>query len=270
MEANRDLLNAQMEYIFWLQIMGDHAQFIYAYLKADNHELSQQARNFISKFDETLHMVRGQLTQESLDKTNQITLQLISDFKNFQLQLLTLSLNGSNQVLITPSFLNEMLYELDEFQLIIYSIKNKIALTLHPIHYHLHWLNDAIIHASTIAANLDNAEKELIAQVNQFEQLFTDLFLKALMIGGYLQTKLTSFPALNRLNEQAEIALFNFKELLDQICDLRINGKVLGSLSPLLIDHMAREECYYLWKISLTVGTLQKPGCDPQRARIAL
>jgi len=43
--------------------------------------------------------------------------------------------------------------------------------------------------------------------------------------------------------------------------------KVLGIISPLVLDHMFREECYYLTKLSMVSDT-KEPDCDPGKPRV--
>jgi hypothetical protein len=111
-------------------------------------------------------------------------------------------------------------------------------------------------------------EKDLIDESNHYELQFTDLLLKAMMIKGYLRTQLNNIPSLGRLNMQVEILISSFKDLLEELRDERMSGQILGSLFPLMADHMAREECYYLWKLTQTAGLTKKPDFDPARARI--
>ncbi|GAB6889346.1 DUF2935 domain-containing protein [Geobacillus stearothermophilus] len=42
---------------------------------------------------------------------------------------------------------------------------------------------------------------------------------------------------------------------------------VQGMQSPLMADHMAREECYYLQKLAETTGEVKAPACDPTKPR---
>ena len=45
-----------------------------------------------------------------------------------------------------------------------------------------------------------------------------------------------------------------------------IEKEILGTLSPLMADHMFREECYYLTKLAMVAGT-KNPTCDPTKLR---
>ncbi len=48
---------------------------------------------------------------------------------------------------------------------------------------------------------------------------------------------------------------------------MELNQEVLGVLSPLMADHMAHEECYYLQKLEETTGEVKPPACDPAKPR---
>ena len=88
-------------------------------------------------------------------------------------------------------------------------------------------------------------------------------------MNGYLRTQ-KKFPSLEQLNEEVGILIYNFKEFLEDIRDKSIDKRVLGTLTPLMVDHMAREECYYLWKLTRVAGLINRPNCDPTRQRIDL
>lgn len=46
-----------------------------------------------------------------------------------------------------------------------------------------------------------------------------------------------------------------------------LSAETLDVISPLMPDHMAREECYYLIKLALT-GAVPSPECDPTTPRV--
>jgi subtilase family serine protease len=74
------------------------------------------------------------------------------------------------------------------------------------------------------------------------------------------------FPALDRLNEEANMKMNSFKQFLEELKALTIEKKILGILNPLTPDHMYREECYYQTKMSL-VSKIENPECDPAKPR---
>ncbi len=253
---------------FWLQIMGDHARFIFLSLAPTESEYILTAQQFILVFDELLNDAQKSLSLQELEELLSKAYSEVYRFREFKLELLTMSLNSDLKSHLPPTFFNDMLNELEEFLQILVAFREHKPILLHPLHYHMLWLSDAVGHSASITAQLDPAEKDLIDLASRYELQFEDLYSKALFMNGYLRTQLMSFPSLNRLNDQAAMAIRSFSEFLDTLRDQKMDNKVLGTLMPLLADHMSREECYYLWKLSQTTDTVRKPDCDPARPRM--
>ncbi|QHQ63752.1 DUF2935 domain-containing protein [Anaerocolumna sedimenticola] len=255
------------EHRFWLQILGDHARFIYYSLAPNEVEAIKEAKQFMDKYDELLDKAREQLSQSELDQLNQKAYELTYEFRQFKLELMALTLTAKIKVHLSTSFFNHMINELEEYLLVLIAASEGENPIFHPIHYHLRWLSDAVGHAAGVAANLDEVEKDMIEESKWYEKEFTDLFMKSVQVEGYLRTGLDNFPSLERLNEQAVNIMVPFKELLEDIMVLRSDSRLLGTLMPLMADHMAREECYYLIKLSQTAKTA-KPDCNPAKPRM--
>lgn len=259
---------ALMEHQFWLQIMGDHSRFIFFSLAINEIDYLQRSQDFIISFDQLLEQTRNITNEKELDVITKQAHRLTLQLREFKLMLLSLTLSSSIKLHLSSSFINDMLNELDEYLKVINAISTKSPLIFHPLHYHLLWLADALGHAAAVSANLDFIEKDIINKSLSYEMQFTDLVLKATMMNGYLRTRLDKFPSLNRLNQQVELTITSFKAFLEDLRDERMSGRILGTLFPLIADHMVREECYYLWKLSQTVGLTKRPDCDPVSPRI--
>lgn len=258
---------ALMENRFWLQIMGDHSRFIFFTLAPSEAEFIATAQKFILLFDELLDKSYQKLSENELAELIENAYQATFHLREFKLELLRMSINSDLKAQLPPSFYNNMLNELEEYLQILMALQNGNAKPLHPLHYHMLWLSDAAGHAASVAVALDFVEKDMIDRSYRFEMQFQDLYLKALTMNGYLRTQLASFPAMGRLNDQASGSITVFMEFLDTLRDQRSDNKILGTLMPLMADHMSREECYYLYKLSQSTGTIRKPECDPTRPR---
>ena len=257
-----------MEHRFWLQIMGDHARFIFFSLAPNEVEYLQRAQDFIIGFDQLLDQANNTESTEALDLVTKQAFQLTMQLREFKLLLLSLTLSSDIKIHLTSSFINDMLNELDEYITILHSLNSNHPVLYHPLHYHLLWLPDAIGHAASVSSNIDFIEKDILDKSNYYELQFTDLYIKATMMNGYLRTQLDNFPSLSRLNKQVEVIITSFKTFLEELRDERMNGHILGTLFPLMADHMSREECYYLWKLTQTAGLTRKPDCNPGSPRI--
>jgi len=256
------------EHRFWLQIMGDHARFIFFSLAPNEVEYLQRSQDFIIGFDELLESVNRVSNTEELELITKQAYQLTLHLREFKLLLLSHTLSSDIKIHLTSTFINDMLNELEEYLTVLSLLQSKESILFHPLHYHLLWLTDAVGHAATLASNLDPIEKDMIDKSGYFEAQFTDLLLKATIMNGYIRTQLSNFPALDRLNKQVETSIALFMDFLAEIRDQRISGQILGNLFPLMADHMAREECYYLLKLSRTAGLTKRPDCNPASPRI--
>lgn len=270
MNTSSNVETALFEHRFWLQILGDHSRFIFFSLAATETEYIVLAQEFIHLFDQLLEEANRPADEEALNKLNDNALKGAYRFRAFKLELLTMSLEGDLKIQLPPSFFNDMLNELEEYIYILANLKENSLNDVHPIHYHMLWLADAIGHAASIESGLDFIEAELINQACRFRIQFQDLYLKALMMNGYLRTDLKRFPALLRLSEQAAITVQSFTDYLDSLRDKRADHRILGTLMPLMADHMSREECYYLCKLSKGTSIIRRPDCDPIRPRLEL
>lgn len=256
------------EHRFWLQIMGDHARFIFLSLAPAESEYILTAQNFIIRLDDLLNQALQPLSAAALLQLNQNAQSAINRLRDFKLELLRMSITSDLRSHLPASFYNDMLNELEEYQLIITMIMKGQKLVFHPLHYHILWLTDAIGHAAGIISALDPVERDMMAKAHDYELQYNELFYKAYIMNGYLRAGTNSFPSLERLNNEAYMLSTDFMIFLEKIRDQRMDLRILGSLMPLLADHMARESCYYLCKLSQTIETIRKPDCDPSRPRM--
>jgi Protein of unknown function (DUF2935). len=263
-----DITNALFEHRFWLPIMGDHSRFIFFSLPPTETEYIITAQEFIILFDQLSNQASKQLTITEMEELSRKAYEATYRLREFKLELLSMSLTSELKSHLPPSFFNDMLNELEEYMFILNSLINGQIPLLHPLHYHMLWLTDAVGHAASIQSGLDFIEKDLIHVANQFEDQFKDLAAKSLMMNGYLRTNMDSFPSMDRLNDQSVHIMNDFMEFLGTLRDQRQDGRILGTLMPLMADHMYREECYYLHKLSQTTTNVRKSDCNPASPRL--
>lgn len=255
---------ARFEHEFWLQILGDHARFIYEALAPVEQENIEIAFEFIQKFDTLLEKAKSEEVSQVTDLAEAETLK----FREFKLSLLKKHLVGKIKIHLSPTFINHMLNELDEYVRLLKYFKSKqTPPVFHELHHHLVWLLDAIGHAGAISSNLDQVEKRLKEKSEHYMKHFEEFYLKAVEMVGYLRTNLSTFPALEKMNVDVNLEMTLFMHFLKEIEELELNKQALGTFAPLMADHMSREECYYLMKISESTN-LAMPNCDPTKPRI--
>jgi hypothetical protein len=255
------------EHQFWLQILGDHARFIHDSLSPDEEEKIARSSYFIQTFDKLLAQARKPLSNAHVSELTKIALAKAQEFRGFKLELIKEHIAGTIKISLPPTFINHMVNEIEEYLRIMLNILEGQSPDASPLHYHNLWLPDAAGHAGAIQCRLDDVESGLRMRSKDFVNGFHDLHMKAEEFVGYTRTNLQEFPALSRLNHQAESLIEMFMRFLKEIEDQIIDKSVLGTLLPLMTDHMFREECYYIYSLS-KVSEVKNPDCNPAKPRL--
>lgn len=259
---------AAYELRFWLQILGDHGRFIRDSLAPTETKHIETATAFIHLFDSLLSEARQSQSEEAFYQLSIKAKKSGENLREFKLLLLEKLLLKNVVISLPPSFINHMVNELDEFlRVVTYLTNQEVPPVVHPLHHDLLWLLDAAGHAGAIDSNLDRVEKDLKKKSEMFTKQFEDFYLKAVEMAGYLRTNLTNFPALSRFHHEIDLEFTIFKAFLQEIEELELTGQTLSVLTPLMADHMAREECYYLFKLAESTEVVRTPDCDPTKPR---
>ncbi|QDP39128.1 DUF2935 domain-containing protein [Radiobacillus deserti] len=260
------LKSAEFEHQFWLQVLGDHSRFIRDSLYPKEKKDIETAQEFVFLFDELLKKSKP-LAETNVIAFTKVAESATDQLKDFKLSILERHLNGKIGILLSPTFINHTLNELEEYQLVIDYLKQGEAPPIfHELHHHLIWLVDASGHAGIINDHLDGVEKRLKQKSKTFEEHFNSFYLKAIELTGYLRTNQKSFPALTRFNSDVEVEMNLFRGFLHEVEEMELSEELLGTFSGLMADHMAREECYYLIKLAESTNT-PMPNCDPTKPR---
>lgn len=244
------LKSAIFEHEFWLEVLEDHARFIHDSLYPSERQDIEKASYFIQNFNQLLNKSR------SLNESNAISFSIstenvVEQLKAFKLSIIKRQLTGDIGIHLTPTFLNHMVNELEEYQLVLSYLKEgKIPPVFHELHHHLIWLLDASGHAGAIDSQMDMVEKRLKEKSKTFTKHFDQFYLKAVELTGYLRANVKTFPALKRFNNDVEIEMELFKTFLNELEEMELSAEVLGTFTASMADHMAREEHYYLMKLA--------------------
>jgi hypothetical protein len=262
--TNKNLI--LFEHRFWLQVLGDHSRMLLSTLSSEETDEIKKVTYFKKLFDNLLDKSREDLSSEELYDLNVVAFNAAQEIRCYKLDIIKKQLCGNIKINLPPTFINHMVNEVEEYLFILNCILQNIYPEVNPLHHHLLWLLDGSGHAYGIAGDLDMIEKEYIEKSRAFAKNFDSLYLKAIEMHGYMRTGLFNFPSLEKLNEDASKDMHDFKDYLKELFNLVKEKKVLGSIMPLVLDHMYREECYYLTKLSM-VSKTEKPECDPTKPR---
>lgn len=256
------------EHRFWLQILGDHSRFIYNALTPKEANDIQVAYHFITGFDQLLNQARLPDAGNNLEQLNKQAYELTLQLQKFKLSVLDRLLIRQIQIGLSPTFVNHMLNELEEYLRILVSLlAGKGVPVFAALHHDLLWLPDAGGHAASIASDLDAVEKRLIHKSELFEQHFNEFYLKAIELSGYTRTMRANFPALAKFHNDVNMEMSIFMAFLTELETIDLSAELLSRLNPLVPDHMYREECYYLSKLAQS-GAITSHDCDPTKPRV--
>lgn len=255
------------EHLFWLQVLGDHARFIFSNLSPKEEDEIRIANGFLLKFDQLLNEAHEVVKPRDLMDLTNAAFETAKKLREFKLHLLSRHLTQIFDFHLPPTFINHMVNELEEYlQILEYYFCKKMVPCMHPLHHELLWVKDAQGHANALTSGFDDTETELKKKSNEFMKEFRNLYDKAVELHGYLRTELTEFPALCRYNFEVQEKIDLFREFLCYLREIYTSREGLGSIVPLIPDHMLREECYFLIKLS-EVSNITEPDCDPTRPR---
>jgi hypothetical protein len=255
------------EHQFWLQILGDHSRFLLNSFSPKEVSFIEQANRFKNLFDSLLKKSKQLLSEEELFILNNHAYDAAMKIREFKLDIIDRQITDKITISLPPTFINHMVNEVDEYIFVLTRLMEGDVPNIGSIHLNLLWLPDGAGHASNIASGLDMTEKELIKESNQYSKEFDNLYLRTIEYNGYTRTGICNFPALDSLNNNVDKTMSCFKEFLNELKRGIIEKKILGTLVPLVPDHMFREECYYLMKLSM-VSNIKKPECDPAKPRV--
>jgi hypothetical protein len=260
--------SALFEHRFWLQILGDHARFIYNTLSPVEKQDIQLADSYIEGFDRLLEAARTIQAEIELGELATQAHLLTEDFRAFKLDLLSRALLGKVKIGLTPTFINHMVNELEEYLRILNElVQGRPVPIFDALHHDFLWLPDAAGHAAAIASDLDSVERQLIKQSEKFRKHFEQLYMKSIEMAGYMRTNLKDFPAFLRLHKEVDLEMKLFVGFLNELEEMEFSAEVLDRISPLMPDHMMREECYYLMKLA-QLGLVSEPNCQPDKPRV--
>jgi len=252
---------------FWLQILGDHSRFIHDSLAPSEKDYIKTAESFKNRFDKLLHDSKQLVDEQSLLFLVQEANKASEEIRAFKLELIKDHLVGKIKISLPPSFINHMVNEVEEAIRIFSCLSiGQTPPLVHSLHHDLLWLLDAAGHAGAVDANLDQVEKKLKEESRLFTKDWEGFYLKAVELAGYLRTNVLEFPSLTKFHNDVYLEMSIFKRFLRELEEMELMNEALGTLSPLMADHMAREECYYLKKLSETTD-LPSPNCDPAKPR---
>ncbi|MDF2700686.1 MAG: hypothetical protein K0Q49_2249 [Haloplasmataceae bacterium] len=248
------MLNPIEEIYFWSSIMSDHGEFILTLMSPRETEFIKKANYFKTEWtkihNEAEVIINASDTINATELVNKSVL-LLKDFIEFKKIILGKLLKCEISFNQVPSFVNHMLNEANEFYRNLYLATGNKKMNPYDETILLHklWLRDASGHAAAVSGSLDPVEAILVKEACDFKDKFDNLYIKAYELGLMIERTQVESKAILYLNEEVNQVLTDFICFLDRVKNLRIECKVMGYIVPEMVDHMIREEKYYLAKV---------------------
>lgn len=234
-------MDINFENRFWQKTLSDHLDFIHDKLFSNEINLL-----------ETTNSLKGGLVNSP--KTLPETLTVVKSIKDLKINILYGLLSNTVKINLNPTFINHMLNEIEEYITILSSAIEGKVVTPSPVHLHLVWLPDAVGHSVAVSCDLDPIEKLDIKKFKKYKKKFHILHVKALEFKGYLRAAIIDdSPMMSQLNNDVSLIMSRFITHLSELSGQREESTKLGIITPQLLNHMIREELYYLTKLGLKV-----------------
>ncbi len=251
------MLDIRKEIEFWSLIMRDHALFQFTSLSPKETETIKTAKYFMNLFENYYREIKtNPIEMNNIINNNKNSL---NQFIQFKKMMLTKLMNCEIELAMSPSFLNHMINEaLEYYQVLSYADGTvRFNHTLEMLRLHKIWLPDASGHTKFIVSQLDGIELCYIDEALVFMERFDKLFKKAFELFLIFEKTGLENGSMLQFNREVEKTLEEFVKFLDMIEKLRKNCVIYatGTFSPLIPNHMLREEKYYLYRIKLLEGS---------------
>lgn len=278
------IAEALRENWFWAGVFRDHATFIFERLAPGQEKEIRWARGFAESFEriheESLQVARSasipgpagtyavadpppeaplaalgghelRIMDQKVQRLARASLEVLGSLRTFKQELLERHLECRVRLGLGPTLLAHMIVEAEEGHRALTGAREKADLppALESLHHHLIWLPDAAGHAAALNNGLDGPEQELRERTERFHQLFSGMQIRALELYSMLRVAPRMVGALSRLNRDAVAQIGVFRAFLAELRQHLEGCEVLGTLTPLLADHMLREELYYTEKL---------------------
>jgi hypothetical protein len=275
------IANTIRETWFWTEILGDHAQLLHENLAPSEEQAIRWSRQFQTGFrtlgsqaaelaksagirgpagsyaltgrpeePEPLMRLDGQELNRYAAESAQVAhraVDLLTSLRGFKEQVLQQQLDCQIKLGFGPVLVAHMITEAEEAHRTLTRAREHAPLppSLEALHHHLIWLPDASGHAVALHNSLDGVERPLREQAEAFSQVFNGLQIKALELYSMLRVAPRMVGALKRLNQDSMARIAAFRAFLLELREHAEGCELMGSLMPLLADHMLREELYY-------------------------
>jgi hypothetical protein len=216
---------------FWLGITRDHLQFIHDSSAPSEFEFISRSRDLLAR----LPTVPLELTVDKLEEIHQFVHHVLA----LKLYVIEEQVTRDAKLSLSPTFIKHSKDELQMFDRLL----SGEAVDLWD--YHKLWLNDTAGHCQAITCRVDETEKSIKKKYKKLCKDFKELHSKAMEYSEYFVSG-EVFPAVAKLTSDSVAHVTIFLRSVSELLSMKKENLVLGTISPLMLDHMVREQSYYI------------------------
>lgn len=234
---------------FWLQVMEEHAAFIYDHLSPRETARARQAEGFVEAYGRLRRIAEQAQTGLSPDFARE-ALALSSQFHAYKVGIMGERLNNSIVFNLTPAFMNGIIMELEEYMRLLAPLTRGEAPPPENVFHHMFlWLPDQIGHAALLLKDLDLTEREMSRKAELFQTTFTGLYLNTVQAAGYARATPAEVPFLEKLVADTAEQVKAFYAVVQQAAALYEADRLLNRATLTFLTHHFGESEYFLRKL---------------------
>lgn len=254
---------------FWLQLLGDLAEYMLREIPSTSEEVIGQLRGFISRFDALTSRAFQNLNAEEIARLNQDSLSETKNFRAFLLELLKMQLKENYYTGILPIVMNHFISYAD---LYIYLLDGFLQDKQHEIDglgLVLYWYPVFFIFAQTIANSVSVFSEEYKQKGDAFSERFRNQYISAIYTKTTVNQGIAEFPLKDQFLGESYDYMSSFATFMVDIIFLIKENKMSSTLSLGLLDHFYRSVCYFTTQLAVLINK-PKPACDPFAKRLEI
>lgn len=235
---------------FWSRIMKEHAFFLSLGFTADQTELIQEAKYFITVFEQIEEQISGYDEKTDPEVIRQLNIQVyqaVSYIWAYKRKVLGLILSckiiSNNIPLLVDHTSREAYYfakrlkELNEGKL--------IPLPEAIIEENVFFLKIMADHSKFIGHLLDPSERKLVDQAREFSHDFDQLLFQAQDL-DHMRPESETVPLLDQFLDQNRVSVVALRDFKKTARDLIEACRIKSNIPALLADHVYREADHFL------------------------
>ncbi|MDF2835718.1 MAG: hypothetical protein K0Q63_1358 [Paenibacillus sp.] len=252
------------EHAFWLEILQDHAYFVYDYTAPYEKQWVAEAEQFIARFQVLIDRLNAVPKSDPPQSPAMIQIAkeiwpVAQGYYQFEGRLQSLRVDNKIQVALSPTFFNGTLSENEEYlrQLNFY-MQGKMPERLPLVQLLDLWLEDQLGHAVLLRNALDPMELEIIRETDRYAGIFQGFMVQNTQIKGYLRFMQPGFKRQQLLAAQVGQAVLAMNAFIYKVVQLYRNTELMNKTTLRFLEHHFPETCYFVCKLSEFAPELQE------------